>query len=182
MDSQVVPLAEDLRRFSKSILEHWQKVDESIEESKGVSLATLPVRYNNVTDYGVFRTSVIKIEQEGDSWVLQPYHGSVKLPASLQAPRSLLVVIRYLLEREGSTFAPTPSSQVPRNYQDIAVAIEQGTDDQNPHVIQFKASMERLDTLIAEAFGLSKRERSHIIGESGKGFSRSSDTCRLYSA
>lgn len=62
-----------LRELARDIYRCWDELDNQIEVSSKVPLASLPIDYHNVEDPRIFTKFQLKIEKGEENSILQPY-------------------------------------------------------------------------------------------------------------
>lgn len=155
--------ARELRGLAKKILTRWQKIDDQIEQSPKTSLALIPkLRYVNVHDYDIFKTVPVEYQEESGVARLQPVWRNQPTLDYIEGNSKALRVIKYMMDHPDFNLTPTPSAEIPKDYEDIATKILDADVSRNPDVKQFNDTLEDAEMVIAKAFSLTKKEAAYI--------------------
>jgi len=161
-EKELMDLTLRLRELAAKIHKYWDELDNRIQASPKVPLASLAVRYHNVDDPSIFSHFTLKIKETHGATSLQPYQDSQELFPRIEADRDLLIVLKYLIENSRFQLIPTAGAQIPRDYKHFSEAIQQGDIERNPYVGEFQSYITEVDRIIEEAFGLAEDERTYI--------------------
>ena len=161
-ESELSPLAKDLEKLAGKILNRWQAIDSRIKEGEKTSIALLPLRYVDVTDYRIFRTLPVKLEEEKGIARLQPFWRSQPTFDRIEGDPDALQVVKYMMDHPEFDLTPQPGAAVPRDFHGIAEAIKNADVSRSPEIIKFNQVLEVSEEIIANAFSLTKSESTYL--------------------
>ncbi|MDG7006665.1 MAG: N-6 DNA methylase [Nitrososphaerota archaeon] len=157
------PAAKELRTLAKRILTRWQEIDDQIASSPKVSLALVPkLRYVNVHDYDIFKNVPVEYQEQAGVARLQPVWRNQPTLDYIEGSPKALRVIKYMMDHPDFNLTPSPSAEIPKDYDEVASKILEADVSRNPDIKRFNDTLEETETIIAKAFSLTKKDAAHI--------------------